>query len=321
MATTKKAEKPLVFQRSQMHPELQSILENSFRMVQPGEVEEHREDISAIFVFLHPLTADIINSFPNLKVVGNCAVGYDHVDLAACAARNVRVGYTPTVLNDATADLTWALLLATARRMVEGDSISKGPTTQRFDPNWFGFQVTGMTLGIIGMGRVGLEVAKRAVGFNMKLLYHNRNPHARDVEEELSATFVPALFSLLEECDFVILAAPATAETYHLIGAKELKAMKKTAILINIARGSLVDTEALTRALQEGSIAAAGLDVTDPEPLPHDHALLSLPNVTISPHVGSALLATRKDMVTMTVENIKAALADKEMINEVKLQR
>ena len=281
-------------------------------MIQPADLEKHREKILAVFCFVSPpVNADLIASLPNLRVVGNSAVGYNHIDLKACAARGVRVGYTPDVLNAATADMAWALLLAAARRVVEGDCRAC------FDMSWLGFQVSGTTLGIIGMGRIGLEVAKRARGFDMRVMYHNRSQRPKETEEAVKATYVPSLSDLLGQSDYVVLVAPASTETHKMMSREQFRAMKQTGIFINISRGSLVDQDALVQALREGSIAAAGLDVTDPEPLPRDHALLTLPNVTITPHTGSATLHTRTRMVQMTIDNIWAAIEGKPMPNEV----
>ena len=314
------SDKPYVYQCSQMHPDLQAVLESEFHMVQPGEEERVREKISAIFVWITPaVKRELIISLPNVKVVGNCAVGYDHVDLQTCAERGVRVGYTPNVLNKTTADMAWALLLASGRKVVEGDAISKSPTTAAFDFNWMGYQVSGATLGIIGMGRIGYEIAKRAVGFEMKTLYHNRHRKSPEEESRVSATFVPSLTALLEQSDYVVLAAPATGDTRHMMSTEQFAAMKRTAVFVNISRGTLVDQDALADALKGGVIGAAGLDVTDPEPLPRDHPLLTCSNLTLTPHVGSATLHTRQAMVQMTVDNIKAVLQGQPMVNEVTL--
>ena len=302
-----------------MHHKLQEMLEKNFHMVQPAEVEQYRDKVSAIFVFVSPpVTEELIASFPNLKVIGNNAVGYEHVDVKTCARRGIRVGYTPDVLNATTADMGWALLLATARRVVEGDKISKSPHTKAFDAAWFGYQVSGTTLGIIGMGRIGREVAKRAAGFDMKVLYYNCNQCSKEVETLLKATYVPTLTDLLKQSDHVILVAPSTKETYKMMGRDQFNAMKSTATFVNIARGTLVNHDALAEALKNGVIGAAGLDVTDPEPLPRNHPLLTLPNVTITPHTGSATLETRSAMVQMNIDNILAALKGEEMINEIK---
>ena len=313
-------EKPYVYQGTMVHRDLQALLEREFNMVQPESREKFKDKISAIFVFLSPkVTSELIATLPNLKVVGNCSVGYDHVDVRACIARGVRVGYTPEVLNDTTADMAWALLLAAARRVVEGDQISKSPETSRMDPNWFGYQVSGMTLGIIGMGRIGLEVAKRAVGFNMRILYHNRNHCSKEDEDLVQATYVSSLPDMLGQSDYVVLVAPGGKETYNMMGREQFGAMKKNGIFVNISRGSLVDQDALVEALSGGTIAAAGLDVTNPEPLPRDHPLVTLPNVTITPHTGSQTLHTRIRMVQRTIDNIWAALRGEPMPSELKL--
>lgn len=173
-STSSSEKKPYVYQVQAFPPVLQSLIEEYFRIVTPDELEKYREEISAIFVHVKPqIQGDLIRSLPRLKVVGNCAVGYNNIDLQACKENGVRVGYTPDVLNDTTADMAMALLLAVGRRVVEGDEISKSPQTTKFDPCWYGSQVSGTTIGIVGMGRIGLEVAKRAHGFNMKVLYNN----------------------------------------------------------------------------------------------------------------------------------------------------
>lgn len=314
------AGKPYVYQAANFPSQLQVLLEHEFNMVRPEDVDSHREKITAIFCFIGlPINADLIEKFPNLKVVGNCAVGYNHVDLKACAARGVRVGYTPNVLNAASADMAWALLLATARRVVEGDRIAKSPDTSEFDTNWYGHQVSSMTIGIIGMGRIGMEIAKRACGFEMRILYYNRHQKNKEEEDRVGATYVPSLENLLSQSDYVVLCAPASKDTHHMMGAEQFKAMKCTGIFINVSRGTLVDQEALVHALKSGTIAAAGLDVTDPEPLPRDHPLLSCPNLTITPHTGSATFHTRRDMLNMTVRNIWAGLKGEQMENEVNL--
>ena len=314
------SEKPYVYQPTEFQSDLQAMVERNFNVVRSKEdIEKNKDKIVSIVVFLSPpVTKEMMDTFPNLKVIGNCAVGYEHIDLKECARRGVRVGYTPGTLSDTTADMAWALLLATARKVVEGDGISRNPNTKKFDTSWYGLQVNGTTLGIIGMGRIGLEVARRAAGFKMKVLYYNRNQVAQEVEESVKASYVTTLTQLLQESDHVILVAPATKETYRMMGANEFCTMKKTATFINIARGTLVDHEALVTALKNGSITAAGLDVTDPEPLPRDHTLLTLPNVTLTPHTGSATLRTRMDMVQMSIDNVWAALRGEAMLNEVK---
>lgn len=303
-----------------MHPALKEELEQHFHLVQPQDLPAYRDKVSAIYVFVSPpVDRELIASLPNLKVVGNSAVGYNHVDLKACKERGIRVGYTPDVLNDATADMGWALLLAIARRVVEGDAIARHPHTTDFEMNWFGAQVSHTTLGIIGMGRIGLEVARRARGFQMRVVYHNRRRCSVEVEQMVQATYLETLEGLLSESDHVVLLAPASPETHHMMGKREFDAMKKTAIFINISRGSLVDQDALVEALTSGTIAGAGLDVTDPEPLPSGHPLLKLQNVVFTPHTGSATLHTRRLMLEMTIQNILGALAGTDMPNEVDL--
>ena len=314
-------EKAYVYQHSELPPVLQAEMDDKFHMVHAKELDKYREKVTALFVLVAPpVTPDLIDSLPNLKVVGVCAVGYDNVDLEACKRRQIRLGNTPEVLNGATADLAWALLLASARRVVEGDHLSKHPNTTTIgDSSWLGVEVSHMTLGIIGMGRIGTEVARRAIGFEMEVLYHNRSRQSQDIEEEVQATYVESLTDLLSRSDHVILVAPATPSTYRMMGKEQFRAMKKMATFVNISRGSLVDQEALVEALETKCIAAAGLDVTDPEPLPRDHALLQLTNVVLTPHIGSAVLHTRQLMVRMTIGNILGALSGGEMINEIVL--
>ena len=309
-------DKPYVYQCSEMHSDLQHMLDEEFHMIQPGEEVKVREKITAIFSWVLPVTRELIAALPNVKVVGNCAVGFDHIDLRVCAERGVRVGNTPNVLNKATADMAWALMLASSRRVVEGNNISRSPDTVAFDPNWMGHQeVSGATLGLVGMGRIGYEIARRAVGFDMNVLYHNRK--SAEEEARVGASFCRSLEELLRRSDYVVLAAPATAQTRHMMGREQFGVMKRTAVFVNISRGSLVDQDALVEALQAGTISSAGLDVTDPEPLPRNHPLLTLPNVTITPHTGSATLQTRKAMVQMTIDNINAVLHGAPMISEV----
>jgi glyoxylate reductase len=240
-------------------------------------------------------------------VISNYGVGVDHIDLAAAEARGIAVGNTPGVLEATTADLAFALLLAVARRVVEGDRYARSPEFVRYDPGYMlGREVHGRTLGIVGLGKIGFQVARRALGFDMQVLYHNR--HRRpDAEQAIAVRYV-SLDELLSTSDYVVLTVPLTAETRGLINAQTLGLMKPTAILVNAARGPVVDTNALQVALEAGKIAAAGLDVTDPEPLPRDHALLKLPNLVITPHLGSATVETRRRMAEVSVENLLAGL-------------
>lgn len=262
----------------------------------------------AAIAYGHPTCdAALMDRMPNLKVISNHGVGVDHIDVAAAKQRGIPVGNTPGCLDASTADMTLALLLAVARNVRIGDIYARGPEFTQHDPSiLIGREVTGGTLGIIGMGRIGTEVAKRARGFEMRILYHNRN-RREDREAELGVEYA-SFESLLAESDFVSLNCPLSKETTGLIGRAEFERMKPSAILINIARGPVVKTDELYEALTTGQIAAAGLDVTDPEPLPRDHPLLKLDNVIILPHLGSASDRTRHRMLEMTVENLQAGL-------------
>ncbi len=234
----------------------------------------------------------------------------DNIDVEAATERKVLVTNTPEVLTEATADLAWALLLAVARRIVEADQDLRreGFPGWTFIPKHLGVDVHGKTLGIVGFGRIGQAVARRAQGFGMRVLYfaRSRKPEA---ERALGAQFAP-LEKLLQESDFVVLCVPLTPETRHLLSARELSLMKKEAILVNVARGPVVDEEALVRALRERRILGAGLDVFEREPEVHP-GLLALRNVVLTPHIGSATWATRRKMASLAVENVLAALQGK----------
>lgn len=255
---------------------------------------------------------------PQLKVVSQMAVGYDNIDVAACTRRGIPVGNTPGVLTEATADLTLALLLGTARQLARAVEAVKAGRWQTWEPmGYTGPDVYGSTIGIIGLGHIGLAVARRLQGFNVRLLYHNRNPVAE--AREVGAEYVD-LDTLLAQSDFVSLHCPLTPETQHLINARRLRQMKPTATLINTARGGVVDQEALIEALREGIIAYAGLDVTTPEPLPADSPLLDLPNATVLPHIGSASISAREKMATMAAQNLLAGLKGQRLPNCVNSQ-
>lgn len=276
------------------------------------------EKIAAIYTYGHPrVDAALLDRLPGVRVISNYGVGVDHIHLPAAVERKIPVGNTPGVLDGATADMGFTLLLAAARRLAEGDRYARGDAFTRYDPGYMlGREVHGAVLGIVGMGRIGRQVAKRALGFDMTLLYHNRRPD-EVAERELGAQY-RSLPELLRQADFVMLCVPLSAETQQLIGAAELAHMKPTAILVNIARGGVVDTAALTAALQTRQIYAAGLDVTDPEPLPRGHPLLKLENVVIAPHLGSATEQTRRKMAEISVENLLLGLAGKPLRHEVK---
>lgn len=245
---------------------------------------------------------------PDLVAVSNMAVGLDNIDLIACTEARIPVGHTPGVLTEATADMAFALLLAAARRLGEGIDLVRDDEWGEWAPDLLlGADVHSSTIGIIGMGRIGVAVARRAAGFGMAIVY--TGPHQKpEVEEELGATRHD-LSGLLTVADHVVVTASLNPGTYRLINEQSFRLMKPTATLVNIARGPLVDTAALVRALQTGAIAAAGLDVTDPEPLRADHPLANLPNCIITPHLGSASLRTRAEMAELAARNLIAGLA------------
>ncbi len=248
----------------------------------------------------------LMDAGPNLKVISNLAVGYDNIDIPAASQRGIPVGNTPGVLNDTTADFAFALMMAVARRIPEAQQYVKEGKWKTWHPTVLaGQDIFGSTLGLIGSGRIGAVVARRAQGFGMRLLVNSL-----ETEEEirqLGGEKVDLDF-LLTESDFVSLHVPLTDETHHLISDRELGLMKPTAILINTARGSVLDPKALFTALHDGRILAAGLDVTDPEPIPQDDPLLTLDNCLIVPHIASASVATRTKMAEMAVDNVIAGL-------------
>ena len=245
---------------------------------------------------------------PQLKVVSNFAVGYDNVDVPACTARGVAVGNTPGVLTETTADLAWALLMAAARRLPESERYGRDGHWRTWGPmTLLGPDVHGATIGIVGFGRIGQAVARRARGFGMKVIYQNRSAVDPAVEAEFEATGMP-LEELLPQSDFVSIHVSLSAETRGLIDAERLSWMKPSAILVNTSRGPVVDTDALVDALRRGVIAGAALDVTDPEPLPADHPLVGLDNCLVVPHIASASFATRNRMASMAAANLLAGV-------------
>jgi len=261
------------------------------------------------------IDAETIHAAARLKILANYAVGYNNIDLAAAQQRGLIVTNTPDVLTDATADLTWALILATARCVVEGDSLIRSGRWTGWSPTQLlGAEVSDKTLGIIGMGRIGQAVAQRAVGFRMAVRYHTSHPPA-------TSTFpceweFQSLRDLLEEADIVTIHIPLTPATHHLIGARELDWMKPTAFLINTARGPIVDEGALVEALTKGTIAGAGLDVYEQEPALHP-ALAKLKQVVLLPHLGSATLHARVQMGLVCLKNIQAVLEGRLAPNQV----
>jgi len=245
---------------------------------------------------------------PQLKVVSNFAVGFDNIDVAACTRRRIPAGNTPGVLTETTADLAFALLMAAGRRIPEAVDYVRDDRWKTWGPMLLmGVDIHGATLGIVGFGRIGREMARRGHGFGMRILYHDVHPASAEEESELGATRVE-MDELLRESDFVSLHVNLTDETHHLIDADALAAMKPTAVLINTSRGPVVDHEALGAALRAGTIFAAGLDVTEPEPLPADHPLVTLPNCVVLPHIASASRVTRGRMAAMAAANLLAGL-------------
>jgi glyoxylate reductase len=253
------------------------------------------------------IDAPVLDAEPQLRVVSNFAVGYDNIDVEAATDHGVLVCNTPGVLTETTADMAWALLMATARRVVEGADYVRAGNWRTWGPTLLlGRDVHHATLGIIGLGRIGKEVAKRARGFDMEILAYDEYQDEA-FAAEMGVTYV-SLDELLARSDFVTLHCALTPETQQLIGRAELAKMKPEAILINAARGPVVDTDALTDALRDGTILAAGLDVTDPEPIPADHPLVGMSNVIIVPHIASASVATRNRMATMAATNLLQGL-------------
>jgi glyoxylate reductase len=266
----------------------------------PDELRAGVADAEGLLSLLSDrVDGDLIASAPKLRAIANYAIGFDNIDVDAATARSIQVGNTPDVLTDATADLAWALMLAVARRLVEANRDVLDGKWRTWEPRgWIGVDVHGATLAVIGAGRIGRAVAQRAVGFEMEVLMV-------DLGDDLHAA--------LERADFVSLHTPLTPETRHLIDADALARMKPTAILVNTARGPIVDQDALAAALREGRLGGAGLDVTDPEPLPPDHPLLQTPNLLVVPHIGSATTSARAAMADRAVDNLLAALDGKPM--------
>jgi glyoxylate reductase len=254
---------------------------------------------------------------PGLRVVSNYAVGYDNIDVPACARRGISVGNTPGVLTDTTADLAWALLMAAARRLPEGDRYVRAGEWKTWGPLLLlGPDVHGATIGIVGFGRIGQAVARRAQGFGMEILYHDVQPLPDDVTAPFGATYLP-LEALLARSDFVSLHVNLSDQTRHLINAETLAWMKPTAVLVNTSRGPVIDQTALAAALQDGTIWAAALDVTDPEPIAMDDPLVGLDNCLIVPHIASASRATRGRMAAMAAANLVAGVRGEPLPTEV----
>ena len=309
--------RPRVYVTRHIFPDALDLIENAAELEiwpedEPPSPEQLREAMAdvdgAIINVMDQIDVPLFDAAPKLKVLSQVAVGLDNIDIPEATKREILVGYTPGVLAKSTADLAFALLLAVARRVVESDKwVRKGNWKISHHPMfWLGSEVNGSTLGILGLGGIGLETAKRALGFDMKVLYHSRT-RKRDMEEEYGFKYA-SMKRVLTESDFLSIHVPLTPKTHRFIGEKQLKMMKSTAILINLSRGPVVDTDALYKALTKGWIAGAGLDVFDPEPVPADHPVLGLDNVVVLPHIGSASNRSRREMHLLAARNLLAGL-------------
>jgi glyoxylate reductase len=273
------------------------------------ELRDKARDRDGLLVLTeNRIDSGILDAAPGLRVISTVSVGYEHIDILEATRRGIYLGFTPGVLTDATADLTFTLLLSAARRVVEADSFVRAGNWKSWSPTlMLGASVWGKTLGIVGFGRIGQAVARRAGGFGMKILYSDV-ARASTADEAATEALYRRLEELLGESDFVSLHVPLTPDTYHLINESRLRLMKRDAILVNTSRGPTVDEEALVRALKEGWIKGAGLDVYEKEPLESSSPLLGLGNVTLLPHVGSATMDARKAMAELGARNLLAVL-------------
>jgi lactate dehydrogenase-like 2-hydroxyacid dehydrogenase len=309
--------KPKAFATRALFPEARAILDAHFDTdywTQPGGIP--RPDLlkrvadaeALICVITERVDEELLAAAPRLRIAATVSVGYDHIDVPACTRHNVVVTNTPGVLDDTTADLSWALLMAVSRRIVEGDNWVRSGTWKGWDLDQLvGGDVHGKTLGIIGFGRIGQRMARRSLGFDMRVLYASNHRASPEVEKELRAESVP-MDRLLAESDFVSLHVPLQPSTRHLINGASFAKMKRTAYLINTTRGPVVDEAALVEALTSGKIAGAGLDVYEYEPKVHP-GLLPLKNVVLAPHIGSASVETRTKMSVMAAENAAAVFS------------
>ncbi len=316
--------RPRVFVTRQMDRDALEVISAHAEMTvwpeeDPPSPEQLREALGGmdgvLTNIMDRLDGAALEKAPGLRVVSQLAVGVDNIDVAEMTRRGIPVGHTPGVLAKATADVAFALLMAVARRVVESDRwVRRGSWRMAFHPNyWLGADVSDSTLGIVGMGKIGTEMAKRARGFDMRVLYHSRT--RKPGEEERLGMEYTAMDRLLEESDFVSLHVPLTGETHHLIGEAELRRMRSTAILVNTARGPVVDGRALHRALEEGWIAGAGLDVTEPEPIAADDPLLAMDGVVVTPHVGSASRGSRRAMCMLAARNLLAGVRGERLVH------
>ncbi|XP_013396769.1 uncharacterized protein LOC106163656 [Lingula anatina] len=260
-----------------------------------------------------------LDLLPNLKIIANNGVGVDHIDVKKYNQLGVKVANTPDVLCDSVADMAVTLMLASARNLIPGVKLAMGSEpVQELNQNWLGNDVCFATLGIVGMGGIGFKIAQRAKAFQMNIYYHNRKRRSTAEESTVGASYCASLEELLPKCDYLIIACPQTPETVGMFSEARFKQMKPSATIINVARGKIIDQEALYTALKNKTIKAAALDVTYPEPLPRDHPLLTLPNIIISPHTGSATVETRRKMEMLMLENVLAEVEGRPLPSEVK---
>lgn len=313
----KQSKQPLVLVTHRLPPDWISSLNGKCRMViGPKDATELTDELlekipeaEGLFTLLTiPITEELLTKAMRLRVVSNMAVGVDNIDVNACTVRGIPVGNTPGVLTEGTADLTMALVLAIARRVREASLDAIDGKWKTWSPTgWLGIDMDGSTLGIVGMGKIGRAVAKRARSFGVNIIYTDM--------EEWSETWARrvSLTTLLTQSDIISLHTPLTKDTYHLINVDTISKMKASAILVNAARGAIIDTSALYQALNNGRIAGAALDVTDPEPLPPEHPLFSLSNCLIVPHIGSATRNTRRKMAELACDNLLAGLEGRQL--------
>jgi len=309
---------PRVIANGFPQPTGDSLLRGKVELLPWSLAQNGDATVTGLYMVGHDhLTGDIMDRLPALKVISSCSVGVDHIDVKAANQRGIKVGNTPGVLDASVADCAMGLVIMAGRRFGQGLRLARDSQWSEVNHNqMLGRDVHGKTLGILGMGNIGLQIARRAAAFDMAILYHNRTRRP-DAEVATGAQYV-SFDELLRESDYLVLMVPLTSKTRGIIDADALAKMKPTAALINMARGPVVDTAALTDAMRSQRIGHAALDVTDPEPLPRDHPLLSMDNVTITPHLGSATVETRTKMAEISAENLLRGVRGEPLVCEVK---
>ena len=314
--------KPRVYVSRQIFPDALDLIETAAEIDlwpedQPPSPEQLKKALAdvegAVINVMDRIDKPLLEAAPKLKVLSQVAVGLDNIDIPEATKRGILLGYTPGVLAKSTADLAFALLLAVARRVVESDKWVRGGNWEisHHPMFWLGSEVNGSTLGVLGLGGIGTETAKRALGFDMKVIYHSRTRKG-DLEKECGFKYA-SFKRVVEESDFLSIHVPLTPKTHGFIGEKQLRSMKRSAILVNLSRGPVVDTEALYKSLTSGWIAGAGLDVFEPEPIPSDHPILGLDNVVVLPHIGSASNRSRREMHLLAARNLISGLKGERM--------